>query len=156
MYRGFKTYRHFLNYQLHALSAIICGDDTVIDEELARRGFESVKQLNDREAELLYRQLKEVVNKLKSPPSELKLSPPRMTDKQRKAILKLARYTFNWSDEALISYIFDMYPDKRKRLNNWEIKNANIHKIFNMLSIKEADKVIKRLDKIKARNESKN
>jgi hypothetical protein len=46
MYRGYKTYRHFLNAKLHALSIIFCGDDTVIEEELHKRGLASVIDLS--------------------------------------------------------------------------------------------------------------
>lgn len=148
MYKGFKSYRHYLNAKIHALSYLISGDETPIDFELLNRGVNSVKELSDKDAEYLYRQLKEVAKQLGK---ELKTG-ERASDKQKKAILKLARYTFKWSDEAICSYIYDMYPEKRKRMNEWEIKKAKVYKLFDLMTIKEANNVIKRLDKIKERN----
>lgn len=154
MYRGYKTYRHYINAKLHALSIVISGDETVLDEELALRNKTSVKELSDKEARELHRQLSEVVKRLGKNPNELKsaLGGNHITDRQRNAILKLARHNFGWSDAAIFSYIAEMFPEKRKKMNTWEVQNSKIYKLFGMLSSKEADKVIKRLDQIKKRN----
>lgn len=154
MYKGYKSYRHYLNAKLHALSYLISGDESVIESELFIRGLNSVKQLSDKDASIIYRTLKEIAKNLGKGENELKTTTgdKRASENQKRAILKLARHTFNWSDEAICSYIFDMYPDKRKKMNEWEIKKADVYKLLNILTTKEANKVIKRLDKIKERN----
>lgn len=154
MYRGFKTYRHYLNYQLHALSAVICGDDTVIDDELARRGLTSVKDLSLRDAQALVKDLTLVAKKVSNNVNQLKeaIGQGRMTVSQRAAIIKIAKYIFNWSNEAIFSFILETFPDYRNKLSKWEIENSKLYKLFGLLSSKDADKIIKRLDAIKKRN----
>ncbi len=154
MYRGFKTYRHFLNYSLHALSAVICGDDTVIDQELSLRKIASVKELTDKDAKLLYRQLSEVAKKVSSNTNELKsaIGLGKMTDRQRAAIIKITKYNFGWSQEATFSFIAEMFPDYRKRMSAWEIENSKLNKLYGLLTMKDADKIIKRLISIEKRN----
>lgn len=75
-----------------------------------------------------------------------------MTQGQRKAIIKLTKYDFKWSPEATFSYILGIVPDKRKRLSPWEIQNSKLQRLFGLLTKMDADRVIKRLDKIKKRN----
>ena len=154
MYRGYKTYRHFLNYSLHALSVVICGDDTVIDEELSQQGLSSVKELSDKEARLLYRQLSEVAKRTAKHTSviETAIGLGKMTDRQRKAIIKISKYNFNWSNEATFSFIAEMFPDYRKRMSLWEVENSKLNKLFGLLTMKDADKIIKRLLSIEKRN----
>lgn len=154
MYRGFKTYRHYLNYQLHALSAVICGDDTVIDDELARRGLKSVKDLSLRDAQALVKDLTLVAKKVSNNVNQLKeaIGQGRMTGPQRSAIIKIAKYIFNWSNEAIFSYILETFPDYRNKLSKWEVENSKLYKLMGILSSKDADKIIKRLDAIKKRN----
>lgn len=155
MYRGYKTYRHYLNAKLHALSTVICGDDTVIDEELARRGLKSVTELSPADAKLLHTQLTEVARKVSNNVNELKsiIGAGRITDRQRAAIIKIARYKFNWSQEATFSYILESLPGYRKKLSSWEIENSKLNKLYSILTAKDADKIIKRLDMIQKRNQ---
>ena len=75
-----------------------------------------------------------------------------MTDGQRKAIIRLAKYGFNWTPEATFSFILGVVPEKRKRLSPWEIQNSKLQRLFGILSKKDADRVIKKLDRIKKRN----
>jgi hypothetical protein len=154
MYRGFKTYRHYLNYKLHALSAIICGDDCVIDEELAARGLSSVKELSNPEAKELVNKFTAIAKKVSSNVNELKtaIGEGKMTERQRAAIIKVAKYILHWSNESLFSYILDTYPAYRNRLSQWEVRNSKLNKLFGLLSSKDADKIIKRLDQIKNRD----
>lgn len=155
MYRGFKTYRHYINYQLHALSAVICGDDAVIDDELARRGLNSVKDLSLRDAQALVKDLTLVAKKVSNNVNQLKeaIGQGRMTNAQRSAIIKVAKYIFNWENEAIFSFILSTFPDYRNKLSRWEIENSKLYKLFGLLSSKDADKIIKRLDAIKKRNQ---
>jgi len=154
MYRGFKTYRHFLNYSLHALSAVICGDDTVIDQELYLRNLKSVKELTDLEAKLLCRQLAEIAKKVTNNTNVLKavIDLGKMSLNQRKAIIKITKYNFNWTTEATFSFIAEMFPDYRKRLSTWEIQKSKLNKLYGLLNKKDADKIIKRLISIEKRN----
>lgn len=156
MYRGFKTYRHWLNYSLHALSAVICGDDTVIDEMLEQNYYKSVKDLPNNTAESWYKQLKEVAKQTAPKHQKLKeaIGLGNMSDGQRKLIIKLTKYEFNWKPEATFSYIAEMFPDYRKRLSLWEIENSKVNKLMALLTTKDADKVIKRLLQLQKRNKA--
>lgn len=148
MYNGYKTYRHYLNAKVHALSYLISGDKTILEEELNSRGLKSVTELSLQDIKILHKQLSEVIKGLGKRTNDIN----KMTVNQKRAIIKIARYDFGWSDEAIFSYILEMYPEKRKRLNNWEISKSKLSKLFTLLTLREADKVIKRLDKIKQRN----
>lgn len=148
MYQGYKSYRHFLNAKLHALSIIICGDDTVIDVELAERGLSSVKELSLKDAKFIYKQLYEIARQI----TGQKYEKGKMTGKQKSIIFKIAKYNFNWSDEAIFSYILDTFTHYRKRLSSWEIQNSKLNKLLRLLTIKDADKLIKRLIEIEKRN----
>jgi hypothetical protein len=154
MYRGFKTYRHYLNYKLHALSAVICGDDAVIDAQLAERGLTSVKDLSLREAQQLAKELTIVAKNVSNNVNKLKeaIGQGKMTANQRSAIIKIAKYKLGWGTEAIFSYILDTCPDHRTRLSKWEIENSKLNHLFGLLSSKDADKIIKRLDAIQKRN----
>lgn len=147
MYKGYKTYRHYLNAKVHALSYLISGDKTILEEELNSRGLKTIKELSLQDIEILHKQLSEVIKNLGKTYKKNKMS-----INQKRAIIKIARYDFGWSDDAIFSYILEMYPEKRKKLNNWEISKSKLSKLFTLLTLSEADKVIKRLDKIKQRN----
>ena len=156
MYRGFKTYRHWLNYSLHALSAVICGDDKVLDEMLEQNYYKSVLDLPLDVARQWHKQLKEVARQVAPKHNKLKeaVGLGKMSDGQRKLIIKLTRYKFNWSDEATFSFIADLFPDHRKRLTLWEVENSKLDKLMRLLTTKDADKLIKRLLQIEKRNAS--
>lgn len=175
-YRGFQSYRHFLNTKLHALAVQIVGQEQAKDflREHVIKIFQSresvssgmmkrpadddrtgIMELIDREAQGLYRELVGVCQKVKAnlkTSKQLTGTDDSMTPGQRKAIIKLTKYDFQWSPEASFSFILGLFPDKRKRLSPWEIQNSKLQKLFSMLNKKESDKIIKHLDKIKQRN----
>jgi len=75
-----------------------------------------------------------------------------LSDGQKRAILKLSLYTFKWSKGATMSYIFTMFPEYRKKMNSYEIQNNLLNKLLSFLTRYDADKIIKRLDMLKERN----
>lgn len=159
MYRGFQSYRHFINYSLHSLSTVICGDDTVLRAELARLGVSSTKDLPYKEARRLYNELSFIAKGASRNLNMLKtaIGQGGMTKRQRAMIVRITKYVFLWSPEATFSFIIEMFPDYRKRLTIWEVQNSKLNKLFGILTGKDADKLIKRLIKIEKRNfEKKN
>lgn len=175
MYRGFQSYRHYLNAKLHGLSIRICGSREVLEQEIyailssrelhpaakdSLRNESSVTSvsttmLSDSEARDLYVKLlgvcRSVQDNLKKS-RQLTGNDDSMTPGQRKAIIKITRYDFMWSPEAAFSFIIGLFPEKRKRLSPWEIQNSKLDRLYGILTKKDADRVIKRLDKIKKRN----
>jgi len=79
-----------------------------------------------------------------------------MTLPQRKAIIKITKYEFNWAPEATFSFILKVIPGCREKLTNYELKNSKLNILFNLLTSKQADTIIKRLIKIKERNHKSN
>lgn len=175
MFKGFQSYRHYLNSKLHGLSIRICGGREVLDEEIykilsgreQRCGSQdslgrsattqsvSTTMLTDGEANDLYNRLCKVAAKVSAnikASNQIIGTDHAMTDGQRRAIIRLSKYQFNWSPEATFSYILGIVPEKRKRLSTWEIQNSKLQRLFGLLTKKDADRVIKRLDKIKKRN----
>lgn len=175
MYKGYASYRHYINAKLHALSIKICGGREVLDESIYRiikdrpaatalwletvesTGQVSTTMLTDAEASNLYRELISTfrdVHKNISSAKEIIGTKDSITVSQRKAIIKIAKYEFHWSAEATFSFILTVLPEKRKKLSNWEIQNSKLLKLYTLICRKDADKIIKRLDKIKKRNHS--
>ena len=172
MYKGYKTYRHFLNAKLHALAVQIAGEEhykeflesevtklinrriTVGDNSFSTSD-NSVIDLAEVEAEWLYKEMVKICRTVKDNVKTSKIltgSDDSITPGQRKAIIKLTKYNFRWSPEATFSFILGIVPEKRKRMSAWEIQNSKLLKLFSILSKKDADRIIKRLDKIKQRN----
>lgn len=166
-YRGYKSYRAFLNAKLHAISIKLCGDRFVLDDEIAgilrARPLPvlppviSTELLTDAEASRLYKRLLTTLASVGSRLQEAKriagdTSSMILTPAQRKAIIKLTKYDFRWSPEATFSFILSALPERRKRLSPWEIQNSKLNKLYSTMSRADADKVIKRLDQIKKRN----
>lgn len=75
---------------------------------------------------------------------------------QRKAIIKITKYEFNWAPGATFSFILKVIPGCREKLTNYELKNSKLNILFNLLTSKQADTIIKRLIKIKERNHKSN
>lgn len=157
MYRNYKSYRHFLNAKLHALSVVISGDDTVLDAELGFMGKESVKDLTDAEAKKLYKEFIEVAKKTSLNLDKVKaiVGQNRSSQAQRNAIIKISRYILGWKDESIVGYILETIPELRKKMLEYEIKKHKVYRLLNALNVKQADKVIKRLDQIQRRNNGK-
>ncbi len=175
MYKGYQSYRHYLNSKLHGLSVRICGGREVLDQEIysilqrrsAKAGAQdslhigastdsiSTTMLTDTEASDLYNRLISTCRKVQAnlkASKQLTGTDGDMTQGQRKAIIKLTKYEFNWSPEATFSYILGIVPERRKRMSPWEIQNSKLQRLFGLLSKKDADRIIKRLDKMKKRN----
>lgn len=154
MYRGYKTYRHYLNAKLHALSHVIGGDETVLNGYLREFNCETVKDLSLNQARSIYKLMLELAKEFTANHKKLKelAGQGMMTDGQRRAIIKICKYTFNWSQEATFSYILETCPEHRKRLSPWEIQHSKLGKLYGLLTAQEADKIIKRLDQIKKHN----
>ena len=71
---------------------------------------------------------------------------------QRKAIIKITKYTLHWSPEATFSYCLETCPALRNRLNIFEIKRSKLSALYNALSVSQASKIIKRLDQLIKKN----
>jgi len=149
MQKRFSSERAYLNYQLHALSAVICGDDTVIDEELAARGLISVKELSDAEA-------KKILIIFKATAKKIGNKKVGITDRQRNLILRIMKHKYNWSDGAMLSYMLETVPQYRSKLSKYELENDKYSHLLNALSVKDADKIIKRLISMEGKNEKRN
>jgi len=164
MYKGFKTYRHYVNARLHTYSRGITGDDTALRENVAgilkERGVEgnSVKLLTDQEAELLLKEFGRMLQKIYKNQEVIDKiigNERMMTVNQRACILKLARYKFSWQPPATFSFILEVFPKYREKLTPWEIKNSKLRKLYSLITCEDADLIIKKLDKIQERNFSK-
>lgn len=77
-----------------------------------------------------------------------------MTMKQRSALIKLLRYTLGWTIEAGFSYVIETCPELRRSLTGWELHHSRITKLYSLMTQAQADKVIKRLDKIVEKNKA--
>ena len=168
MYKGYYSYRGYINAKLHALSIKICGDTSMLESEIIKtietredksgdKDFIeiSTKSLTDKEAANMYHKLLTTLNSVSKNITSAKNiigTNDSMTVAQRKAIIKITKYEFNWSPEATFSFILTVLPEKRKKLSSWEIQNSKLLKLYTLISRKDADKIIKRLDKIKKRN----
>ncbi len=172
MYRGFKTERAFYNAKLHGLAAVIYGDNTAgeflkdhvykIISKRSNRGdislfqIYSVTDLTDKEAKTLYYDLLSVCQNIKANAKVtnaiLGIQGNQMSDEQRKLIIKLTKYKFKWSAEVTFSKITEICPELAKRMTPWQIKNTKLLPLFNLMNKKQADKLIKRLEKIEERN----
>ncbi len=155
MYHNFKTYRGYLNARLHALSIVICGDDTTLRAELARLGKSHTTEITDNEAKQLLKELEATATVVKKNIAQVKqiLSPDALTDKQRRKIIWLTKYNFHWLPQSTFSFIVKMFPYLRDNLTRWELKHSNLQALFRIVSADEADEIIKRLTKIKGQNE---
>lgn len=170
MYKNFASYRHYLNAKLHAMSITLSGDSTLIESLIweclqkrepaqlplgltssAENGGEwkpSVKDLTDSEAKNLYNLMIQLLSGQQQYIKETGIEGHKqtLTDRQRRAIIALTKYKLNMSPDAAFTYILDTFPEKRRRLTEWEIKHSRLTKLFSLLDKKEASKLIKRLD----------
>lgn len=164
--KTFKSRRSFLNAKLHAYSIQICGDKTVLEqlvyESLLARGLSknditscSVLQLTDQEAEAIYSTLadtnKQVSANVKKA-YEYTGQNQDMTYKQRNLIIKLTKYSWNWTPEATFSYLLESLPHLRQRLNSFEIQKSKLKALYGLMTSEDADKVIKRLTQLEKNN----
>lgn len=159
-YKNFKNIRAFHNAKIHALAYTIAGEekDTLIQAEAEALGvadFQGVSALTDAHAKALYdklakagKSMRETLSKTQPVSTTQIPGNNSMTTKQRKILIKLARYIFAWSQEYTFSMIIETCPELRSRLTGWELNNSRLGKLFSIISKKQADKVIKRLTKI--------
>ncbi len=78
-----------------------------------------------------------------------------MTLNQRKIIIKITKYEFQWQAAATFSFILQTIPSLRRRLSQYEIHKSKLSILYNILSKNEADKIIKKLISIQKRNKAK-
>ena len=165
-YKNFKDIRSYHNAKIHALAINIAGEENervLIQAECEQTGienFDGVSKLTDAQAEFLYKRLVQVSRSLREKMNEVKKvrtdptqplpdgTSPSMTPGQRRTIIKLTRYVFNWSVEYSFSKIVETVPALRQKLTGWELNNSRIGRLYSVMTKADADKVIKRLTKI--------
>ena len=173
MHKGYKSERAFYNAKLHGLAVVIYGESTASEflkdhvyKLISKRSapgsislfhIYSVTDLTDKEARQLYFELLAACKRVKANSKVtdiiLGIKGSEMSDAQRKRIIKLAKYNFNWTIEVTFSKILEFCPELAKRLTPWQIQNTKIQPLFNLLNKKQADRIIKRLEKIERRNQ---
>lgn len=171
MYKGYKDIRSFYNAKIHALAINIAGAENervLIQTECEQSGFgnfDGVSKLTDSQAESLYKRLTQVIRSLRENMNEAKKvrtvqfqpspdsSSPSMTLSQRRTIIKLTRYVFEWTIEYTFSKIIETVPALRQKLTGWELNNSRIGRLYSVMSKADADKVIKRLSKIEKKKQ---
>jgi hypothetical protein len=179
MYKGFKTERAFYNCKLHGLANIIAGGGAgdFLKEEVIKImgkrtsppamslddktfGFavtSGVRDLTDPEAKGLYFKLVNVTRNIKE---NMKVTREilgtdtgnKISDLQRKKIIKITKYNFGWSLQVTFSKILEFCPELGKRLTPWQIQNTKIQYLYNLLTKQQAGKIIKRLESIERKN----
>lgn len=181
MYKGYKSERAFYNAKIHALACTINAEtaDIILKDNITKiigsrpqaglftdfrapetdrsnSGSWRVTNLTDGEARGLYYQLlkdcKNVKANLKASNMILGIQGIEMSDSQRKRIIKLAKYNFGWTVEVTFSKILEFCPELAKRLTPWQIQNTKIQPLYSLMSKVQANRVIKRLEKIERRN----
>lgn len=177
MYKGYDDKRKFLNSKLHGLSVKICGSREVLEQEiyhiLSNRALQpgandsiskastnsiSVTMLSDAEADTLYNKLlstfRNVRANMKATEKLLGNAESNlMSLEQRKKIIRILKYKFNWPLEVSFSKILEICPELAKRMTPWHIQNNKIIVLYSLMTKKQADKVIRRLERIEHRNE---
>lgn len=152
----FATQRHQLNYNLHRLAIKIAGqkhyrqllDDMIVSQLIKRTDVPSVtgelscKLLTDQEAVNILNELKRL------------LRPGYRHSRQDKAILKIAKYKFGWSNETVFNYCLNTCPEIRSRLTKYELRHPKLYIMFRLLNPEQKSKIIKRLVIIEKKNEN--
>lgn len=173
MYRGYKTYRGYLNAKLHGLSIVISGSSELLKYEVceiikARENTDSldqskpdlielsVKLLTDKEAVTLYNKLINVANDIEKNSRKakqiLKLN-DGMTDGQMKAIISICKYKLKWKPESTFKYLTKTIPEIKDRIKPG---STNLKLLFANIKKSEANTIIKRLDMMIKKNEKSN
>lgn len=173
MYKGYQSERAFYNAKLHGLAVVIVGEQYASDyltnevsNTICKRPFTTeqfpeprVTNLTDQEAKNLYFELLNTCRKVKANQKEtnklLNVSTSVMSDQQRSKLIRIMKWKFHWSAEVSFSKIVEICPELTKRLTPWQIKNTKLLPLFAQITMKQADRIIKRLEKIEERNESK-
>lgn len=172
-FKGFKDKGSFYRAKIYAMANIITGNDAqefvknLVDEIKSKREIgifdsdsdtEGVKSLTDIELSKLYDKLLKIVKDVKQNQKKVnsllgtEKSDLMMTDAQRRKIIRITKYKFNWSIEVVFSKILEFCPELRKKLTEWEIKNYRLPSLYGRIKNKDADKIIRRLEKIEKKN----
>lgn len=166
--KAFKSRRAFLNYKLHAYSIAICGDKSVLEqavyEKLKERGLShndikscSVLMLTDEEAEDIHKDLNDTNKRVQANVNkayEYTGQNQDITFKQRNLVIRMTKYKWSWKPEATFAFILESCPHLRARLNKHEIQKSKLKALFGLMTVEDADKVIKRLTKLEEKNQS--
>lgn len=142
MYKGYYSYRGYINAKLHALSIKICGDTSMLESEIIKtietredksgdKDFIeiSTKSLTDKELANMYHKLLTTLNSVSKNITSAKNiigTNDSMSVAQRKAIIKITKYEFNWSPEATFSFIlrFLRKREKSSPAGRYKIQNC--------------------------------
>ncbi|HRE42315.1 MAG TPA: hypothetical protein PLG90_13395 [Ignavibacteria bacterium] len=115
----------------------------------------SVLELTNEEAELLYKNLLSDYERVKNNNKVVENilgTGKMMSDAQRKKIIRICRYKFNWSIEVTFSKLLEFIPDLRKKLTQWEIEKYKMVALYGKINKQQAGKIIKILEKIEKNN----
>src|SRR5690606_6438112 len=113
----------------------------------------SVKALLDSEAQELYDFMlpeAKAINKNLETAEDL-TNPLRqgdLSDDQRKAIISIARNKLKWKPQGTFNFILRTIPELRDYLSPQIIKGTRLNPLYNVMSKKQGDKIIKRMEKI--------
>jgi hypothetical protein len=148
--------RKQLNKTLHALSARICGDDTALRAILPEYNCESTLQLTDEQAQEIRTALTNHLYKSERSLHQAEVGIGNLiTKKQKSSLYAICKNKLQWEKQTLFSYILGCFPYLREKLTAHELKRSDLAKLYQILTVTEASKVIKRLDKIIKRNNDK-
>lgn len=174
-YRGYKDKRSYHNAKIHAMAHIVYSEgakeclsnavktivsdrpfkEKILQPSKSNEGW-SISSLTDREAEELYNDLLAVCKRVKANMKQTKqildYKDGMMTDRQRRKLIRITRYKFRWGAEVTFSKIVEYCPELTKKLTTWQIKQTKLFPLFNLITNEQADKIIKRLEKIEERN----
>ncbi len=115
----------------------------------------SALELTNEEAEFLYKNLLSDYERVKNNNKVVENilgTGKMMSDAQRKKIIRICRYKFNWSIEVTFSKLIEFIPELRKRLTQWEIDNYKMVALYGKITKSQALKIIKILEKIEKNN----
>jgi hypothetical protein len=155
---AYSNYRKYLNAQLHVVSLRISGDDSALRSFLAQFGVSSVLELSDKQAEALLARMRSVADDFSKKEKQNDFGHRTsnqsngMSEQQRRKIIRLTKYVLCWTPGGTFSFIIDNRPLLRDRLTRWEVQNSKLNKLYKAMSFKDADFIIKKLEKIEERD----
>jgi RecG-like helicase len=81
----------------------------------------------------------------------------RNTDKQRqiKKITKIYKYKFGWSRKTLFLYVMKTMPEVVEFITEESLKSYNLTQLYAAMEKKQLSTLIKKLEQIEKRNESR-
>ena len=145
-----------INNRFNAIKSPSPPDLPAFTEKVVTKcGQVSIKDLTDDEARRMYFMLLKSVKGVKENEkavNRILKNSNDMSEDQRRKIIRLTKYKFNWKVGTTFAKILEYVPRLRKRLTPFDIQNTKILALFSQLKKNEADKVIKRLEKIEMQN----